>query len=182
VCGFACDSPAARRRPTRETRRTAPECAPRAHRQAHAYGFRRRRLISRDISLRRTRFRLSKKRRPGRSRLARISAIGRAHPGRARGSITDRSHQSGAHRTHIMRGRCSMRDISVRKRGKRMPCARHIERDCIDRALRTALSANTCPAASERGGTHSAARKTSKPQWTRSHTADRLQLRRSDGR
>jgi len=63
-----------------------------------------------------------------------------------------------------------------------MPCARHIERDCIDRALRTALSANTCPAASERGGTHSAARKTSKPQWTRSHTADRLQLRRSDGR
>ena len=81
-----------------------------------------------------------------------------------------------------MRGRCSMRDISVRKRGKRMPCARHIERDCIDRALRTALSANTCPAASERGGTHSAARKTSKPQWTRSHTADRLQLRRSDGR
>jgi hypothetical protein len=51
-----------------------------------------------------------------------------------------------------MRGRCSMRDISVRKRGKRMPCARHIERDCIDlEQLHTALSANTCPAPSERG-------------------------------
>ena len=47
-----------------------------------------------------------------------------------------------------------MRDISVRKRGKRMPCARHIERDCIDlEQLHTALSANTCPAPSERGGT-----------------------------
>jgi hypothetical protein len=80
--------------------------------------------VSRDIFLRR--FRVSKKDAQD-GRVERASAIGRAHRGRGRGSI-------GRARTHIMRGRCSMRDISVRKRGKRMPCARDIERDCIDRA------------------------------------------------
>ena len=89
-----------------------------------------------------------------------------------------RSHRPGAH-THHARPLRSMRDISVRKRGKRMPCARHIERDCIDlEQLRTALSANTCPAPPASAAERSDARETS----TRSHTANRLQLRRSDGR
>ena len=153
VCGFACDSPAARRRPTRETDAQRPS-ARRAHTDRHTHTALDGDALSREIFLYvELDFVCPKKDAQGtvaRLDLARICDRPGLHCGRARGSIADRSvrrsHRPGAH-THHARPLRSMRDISVRKRGKRMPCARHIERDCIDlEQLRTALSASTCPA------------------------------------
>ena len=156
MCGFACDSPAARRRPPQSTARPS---ARRAHTDRHTHTALDGDALSREIFLYvELDFVCPKKDAQGtvaRLDLARICDRPGLHCGRARGSIADRSvrrsHRPGAH-THHARPLRSMRDISVRKRGKRMPCAHHIERDCIDlEQLHTALSANTCPAPSERG-------------------------------
>ena len=181
---------------THETRLTTHETG--RHARAETHGIRhtipRHTALDGDPYLERSflrRFRLSKKRRPGRSRLARIGD--RPGPLRPRARINRRPSRGpvvrpfgvriGRARTHIMRGRCARCATSVYGSEASGCRARATSSATAStEQLRTALSANTCPAPSERGGTHSAARKTSKPQWTRSHTADRLQLRRSDGR
>jgi hypothetical protein len=182
VCGFACDSPAARRRPTRETDAQRPS-ARRAHTDRHTHTALDGDALSREIFLYveldfvcpkkdaqgtvassahlrsagpplRPRARIN--RRPFRSAFA---SAGRAHTSCAAAALDARHQCTEARQADAVRAPHRARLHRPRAAphgplGKHMPCSQR--------------------ARAER----SAARETS----TRSHTANRLQLRRSDGR
>jgi hypothetical protein len=179
---------------THETRLTTHETGRHARAETHgtAYGIPRHTALDGDPYLERSflrRFRLSKKRRPGRSRLARIGdqpgplrPRARINRRPSRGPVVrpSRSAFASAGRGHTS---CAAAALDARHQ-----CTEARQADAVRAPHRARLHrpraaphgplGKHMPCSQRARAERSAARETS----TRSHTANRLQLRRSDGR